>query len=309
MKIENVFQSFRVGFWLKKKEILNNISFSVPRGSIFGFLGANGAGKTTLIQIIVGIRKAISGNVNVCGFPAMERKAKEKIGYLPERPYFYEHLTGDSLLRYFGALSGMRKPEIERRIPKVLDAVGIGHARHVFLRAYSKGMLQRIGIAQAILHDSELLILDEPMSGLDPLGRKEIRELMLKLSSEGRTVFFSSHIIPDVEAICDQVAIIRKGQLLSAGPIGTFLNAQTGVLPIEVGFSGITIEAAMNLGRVKNIRQVPDAICVTVEGQDDSNEFVKKLMENKAKILWMQPIRPTLESLFDKDFEMKRDIA
>ena len=200
IEVIEVDQCFRTGFWLSRVQILHKIALKVPRKSITGFLGANGAGKTTLINLIVGLRRPTCGTVRVCGYEATTPEARSRLGYLPERPYFYDHLTGEGLLNYFGTLAGMRKQEIRTRIPEVLTQVGMEHARRLELRRYSKGMLQRIGIAQALLHDPELLILDEPMSGLDPTGRKEIRELILRLAAEGRTIFFSSHVIPDVEA-------------------------------------------------------------------------------------------------------------
>jgi ABC-2 type transport system ATP-binding protein len=223
--MNSVSQFFKVGFWLKKVKVLENISLRIPEKSIFGFLGANGAGKTTLIHLIVGLMKPTEGKIWIDGEDAYSIRAKKKLGYLPERPYFYEHLTGEGLLSYLGVLSGMKSKEIRARIPRLLSTVGIEQARKVELRTYSKGMLQRIGIAQALIHDPEFLILDEPMSGLDPLGRKEIRELILQLAAQGRTVFFSSHVISDVEATCDRVALIQKGKLVEEGPMDQFRSS------------------------------------------------------------------------------------
>ena len=222
--IKNVDQSFRVGFWLRPVEVLHQVSLTIPERSIFGFLGANGAGKTTLIHLMTGLRKPTRGSVQVFGKYATSIEAKSRMGYLPERPYFHEHLTGEGLLKYFGALAGLKPKEILTRIPKVLTQVGMANARRLELKRYSKGMLQRIGIAQALIHDPELLVLDEPMSGLDPLGRKEMRELILRLSQEGRTIILSSHVIPDVEAICDQVAFLDRGRLLECGPLAQLLS-------------------------------------------------------------------------------------
>lgn len=213
IKLIGVEQSFRTGFWMKRSVVLHGIDLEIPRGSVFGFVGANGAGKTTLIQLIVGLRKPMAGTVQVSGLDATLPQARAKIGYLPERPYFYEHLTGEGILKYFGVLSAMSSAQIAQRIPEVLAMVGMLDARKVELKRYSKGMLQRIGIAQALMHEPEVLVLDEPMSGLDPSGREEIRALILKLGSEQRTVFFTSHVIPDVEAICDRVAVIEKGRI------------------------------------------------------------------------------------------------
>lgn len=224
LEIKDVEQSFRGGFWLQKSKILHGISFSVPEGAIYGFVGANGAGKTTLIHLIVGLRSPTHGSIRLLGSQAISKDARSHLGYLPERPYFYSHLNAEQTLRYFGTLSGLNRREIADRIPRVLKTVGLSDFRKLDLQNYSKGMLQRIGIAQALIHDPRLLVLDEPMSGLDPLGRKEIRDLICTLAKEGRTVFFSSHIIPDVENICDHIALIQKGRLMGAGPIQEFLQ-------------------------------------------------------------------------------------
>ncbi|MCM2276762.1 MAG: ABC transporter ATP-binding protein [Oligoflexia bacterium] len=299
LEVSGVDQSFRSGFWLKRAQILHGVSFTVPERSIVGFLGANGAGKTTLIHLLVGLRKPFRGQVRVFGLDSQTPEARARIGYLPERPYFHDHLTGEGLLGYFGALAGMRRAAVRDRIPAVLSAVGMSHAGKTELRKYSKGMLQRIGIAQALLHDPEFLVLDEPMSGLDPLGRKEMRELILKLAGEGRTVFFSSHVIPDVEAICDQVVLIQKGRLLGNGPIGRFL-AQ-GPLQTEIAFSGLTAEEAAGIPGLISPRQIPDAIRATVSGQEATQLVLRELLRRNAQVLWVTPVRPSLESLFGSE--------
>lgn len=296
LEVADVDKVFRTGFWMRPAQVLHSVRLSVPKGSIFGFLGPNGAGKTSLIQIIVGLRKATKGSVKVCGHDSSAPEARSNLGYLPERPYFYEHLTGEALLRFFGGLAGMSSACIEERIPAVLEQVGMSHARKRELKKYSKGMLQRIGIAQAILHDPEFLVLDEPMSGLDPVGRKEMRELILKLASEGRTVFFSSHVIPDVEAICDQVGVIQKGRMIGCGPIGQFL-AQ-GPLQTEIGFRGLTLEQARAFPAFVSMRAIPDAIRGVVSGQEAVNEALARLIALGAEVLWVTPIRPSLEDLF-----------
>lgn len=298
LEVENVYQAFRTGFWGKRKQILENVSFSLPRKSIVGFLGANGAGKTTMIQLIVGLKHPVSGVVKVAGQEAWTRESRSMLGYLPERPYFHEHLTGAGLLRYLGILSGMSLKDIKARTPAVLAKVGMSAARDVELKRYSKGMLQRIGIAQALLHNPEFLVLDEPMSGLDPVGRKEIRELIVHLASEGRSIFFSSHIIPDVEAICDQVVVIKKGKLIGSGMIGQFL-AQ-GKLQSEIAFTGGKQDNSL-LKEFVSVRSIPDGgMRGIVSGQQASSVVLKKLLENGATILWVNPIRPSLEDLFEE---------
>jgi len=304
LEVSNVDHSFRVGFWLKSVQVLHGVNLTIPQKSIFGFLGANGAGKTTLIHLITGLRKPSKGEIKVFGFDSSSVQAKSNIGYLPERPYFHDHLTGEGLLQYFGALAGLKPSKIRSRIPVVLSAVGMSEARRVELKRYSKGMLQRIGIAQALIHDPELLILDEPMSGLDPLGRKEIRELIIQLAAEGRTIFFSSHVIPDVEAICDQVALIQKGRLMGCGPIGQFLA--TGPLQTEIAFSGIGSFEKSAWPEFESTRSIPDGVRGIVPGQEAVNKVLNKLLKKNAKILWVTPIRPSLEDLFGKEIETPR---
>jgi ABC-2 type transport system ATP-binding protein len=296
LEITDVHQSFRTGFWLQRTEVLKGVSLNVPEKSIFGFLGANGAGKTTLIHLIAGLHLPTAGSVKIRGFDARSARAREKIGYLPERPYFYEHLSGKDFLSYFGRLSGMSSAKIRDRLPAVLSQVGMTSARDVKLRKYSKGMLQRIGIAQAIFHQPEFLVLDEPMSGLDPLGRKEIRELILSLASEGHTVFFSSHVIPDVEAICDQVALIEKGQIKGAGPIKDFLSNRES--KFEVAFSGLTKAQAEEVFHFESLREIPEGIRAQVQNSE-VDRVLSVLIQKKANILWANPIRPSLESFFE----------
>ncbi len=277
---------------MQRVRVLQDVSLRVPERSIFGFLGANGAGKTTLIHLIAGLHSPTSGSVKVGGFEATSAEARAKIGYLPERPYFYEHLTGAQFLTYFGRLSGMRGAAIRDRIGPVLARVGISQARDVELRRYSKGMLQRIGIAQAILHEPEFLVLDEPMSGLDPLGRKEMRELILALAQQGHTIFFSTHVIPDVEAICDQIALIEKGRIKGFGSIQSFLPQHE--TNFEIAFAGSAHEGLP----FENLRQIPEGFRAQIAAPE-VDRVLSALLEKKAHILWVNPVRPSLESHFE----------
>jgi ABC-2 type transport system ATP-binding protein len=296
LEVSQVSQSFRTGFWMKRVRILHEVSLRVPERSIFGFLGANGAGKTTLIHLIAGLHRPTAGRVMIAGDDATSMKARAKIGYLPERPYFYEHLTGQQFLTYFGRLSGMSGPKIRDRIAAVLARVGMTQARDVELRKYSKGMLQRIGIAQAILHEPQFLVLDEPMSGLDPLGRKEMRELILSLAQQGHTVFFSTHVIPDVEAICDQIALIEKGRIKGFGPIQSFLP--TNETSLEIAFAGVSKAAAEQMEFFENLREMPEGIRAQIRAPQ-VDQVLTALLQKKAHILWVNPVRPSLESHFE----------
>lgn len=212
IECQNITQIFRSGFWLKKVTILENINFTVKKGSVFGIVGSNGAGKTTLIQILVGLRKPTRGFAKIGGLTSDRLEARARIGYLPERPYYYDHLTGEQFLHHFGVLSQMTDAKIKSRIKDCLAMVGLTEAKETILRKYSKGMLQKIGIAQAILHEPEILILDEPMSGLDVAFRDEMRALIKKLHASGCTVIFSSHAMEDIESLCDDVVMIRAGK-------------------------------------------------------------------------------------------------
>ena len=297
LEIEKVDQSFRSGFWMKQIQVLHSVSLKVPEKSISGFLGANGAGKTTLIHLIAGLRKPVRGQIRVMGYQATTTEARACLGYLPERPYFYEHLTGEGLLEYFGALSGMKRLRVRERITEVLAVVRMSEARQVELKNYSKGMLQRIGIAQALLHDPQFLVLDEPMSGLDPLGRKEIRELMIQLASEGRSIFFSTHFIPDVESLCDRVVLIQKGKIIGAGPIREFIGDQG--VQTEIIFSNLSLDRAKSLAVFATLRELPDSLRGVLDEKENSDQVLMKLLQSGAKIHSVSPLRPSLESFFE----------
>jgi ABC-2 type transport system ATP-binding protein len=297
IQIENVTQEFRTGFWRKRARILNDVSFEVPDGSVFGFLGANGAGKTTLIHLIVGIRRPTQGRVRIGGVSADTREARALLGYMPERPYFHEHLTAEKFLAYYADLSGIDPVRQRSRIADVLEEVGLKHAAKRELSKFSKGMLQRIGIGQAILHDPQLLVLDEPMSGLDPLGRKEIRELILGLAKRGRTVFFSTHVIHDAETICDRVALLQQGRLVGSGKIHELLRTESD--EIEVGFSGISLDRLVKIEGVRAGEEIAEGVRVWVEGQEALQRVLRESLKGKTKVLWAHPVRSSLESLFE----------
>src|SRR5262245_25833498 len=213
-------KDYAVGFWRKRPyRALDQLTLDVQEGEVFGFLGPNGAGKTTTLKLLLQLVFPTSGRAEVLGQPAGDVGARKRIGYLPENPYFYDYLTAEELLQYFAGLFGYRGRERRQRASTLLDELGIGAERRLQLRKFSKGMLQRVGIAQALINDPELVIFDEPMSGLDPLGRREVRELILKLRDRGRTVFFSSHVLSDAEALCSRVGVLAKGRLVTTGRV------------------------------------------------------------------------------------------
>jgi ABC-2 type transport system ATP-binding protein len=223
----NLNKIYRTGFWLNQKvQSLTNCSLSVQQGETFGLLGPNGAGKTTLLKILLGVIRPTNGRAVLLGKPIGDRATKQRVGYLPENAYFYDFLTAWEFLTFVGGLFQISKPILNKRIATTFDLVGLDQktVKKKQLRQYSKGMLQRVGMAQALINDPELVFLDEPMSGLDPLGRYQVREIILSLKEQGKTIFFNSHILTDVEQICDRIAILARGELLCVGSLEEILG-------------------------------------------------------------------------------------
>ena len=224
VQVRDIVKDFRPGFGVRKKRVLHGISFGVMPGEIFGFVGPNGAGKTTTLKVLMGLIRATSGSASILGHDVCETAFRREIGFLPENAYFYDYLTGRELLDFYARLSGVPSRKRADRVSQLLDWVGLADAGDVRVRAYSKGMAQRVGIAQALVHDPSVVFLDEPMSGLDPIGRKEIRDLIIRLRAEGKTVFMNTHILSDVEMVCDRVAIIVAGRIRYQGRTEEFLS-------------------------------------------------------------------------------------
>ena len=222
VRVDGLVKDFRPGFGLSKKRVLHGISFEVRRGEIFGFIGPNGAGKTTTLKVLMGLIRASAGRATLLGRDVGDAESRRQIGFAPESPYFYDFLTGREILSFYARLCDFAPARMAARVDEVLHQVGLAHAGEARLGTYSKGMLQRIGIAQSLVHDPSVLFLDEPMSGLDPVGRKEIRDLIVRLNAEGKTIFMNTHILSDVELICDRVAIIVAGRIAHEGAIEAF---------------------------------------------------------------------------------------
>src|ERR1700720_2367891 len=237
-------KTYSVGFWRKKpKQALRPLHLAVAEGEIFGFLGPNGAGKTTTLKLLMGLMFPTSGTARILGREIDDPGMKAQIGFLPEQPYFYDYLTARELLEYYGQLSGVDPKHRSHKVNEVLHRGGLPDVGGVQLRKFSKGMLQRVGIAQAILHDPRIVFFDEPMSGLDPMGRREVRDLMAQLKVEGKTVFFSTHILSDAEALCDRVGIIHQGELRGVGAIVDLTSQTQG--RIEIIFYAARVPAAL----------------------------------------------------------------
>src|SRR5438067_2725421 len=235
-------KSYSVGFWRKRPRCaLRPLSLTVEQGEIFGYLGPNGAGKTTTLKLLMGLIFPSGGSARVLGLEINDPRMKAQIGYLPEQPYFYDYLTAPELLEYYCQLSGVPARGRSQKIQEMLQRVGLADVGRLQLRKFSKGMLQRVGIAQAILHDPKVVFLDEPMSGLDPMGRREVRDLIQNLNDEGKTVFFSTHILSDAESLCDRVAVLHKGQLRAVGAVSALTASASN--KVELTWQGPRIAA------------------------------------------------------------------
>ena len=292
-------KDYSVGFWRPRPyRALDRLSIDVAPGDVFGFLGPNGAGKTTTLKLLMQLVFATSGDAEILGRPVGDVGVRRRIGYLPENPYFYDHLTAEELLEYYGRLFDMSPADRRTRIPATLDRLGIGAERRMPLRKYSKGMLQRVGLAQAVLNDPEVLFLDEPMSGLDPLGRRDVRALMLELRDQGRTIFFSSHILSDAESLCSQVAIVAKGRLAAAGPLREL--REFAVQGWELIMTGVPAAALERLRpsarRVQSISGDRYVIELPPDGRPE--DVLRELAAAGAALISLNPLRETLEDVF-----------
>ncbi len=290
----------------RRVHALKDLTLEVDEGEIFGLLGPNGAGKTTTIKILMGIHFATAGKALLMGKPLGDVAVRGDIGFLPENPYFYDYLKGWEFLDFYGELYNMPKSVRRKKIEELLDLVGLSHAANLPLRGYSKGMNQRIGLAQTLLNDPKLVILDEPQSGLDPLGRKEVRDIILRLKSEGRTVLFSSHILSDAEMICDRVAIVIKGELQSIGSMKDLLSQEKNRW--EVIVSGLETDALEQLkGKAKHSVVKDQGAILTIHGESELHGVLKEVISSGGHILSVVPIRETLEDYFIK--QVKGDVA
>jgi ABC-2 type transport system ATP-binding protein len=288
-------KTYLVGFWRKRpKRALHPLHLSVEEGEVFGFLGPNGAGKTTTLKMLMGLVFPTSGSARLLGRDWTDPEVKAQIGFLPEQPYFYDYLTAHELLNYYGQLSGVPGKDRKRRIDEVLQRVGLTDVKGVQLRKFSKGMLQRAGIAQAILHDPKLVFFDEPMSGLDPMGRREVRDLMEQLKHEGKTVFFSTHILSDAEALCDRVAIIHQGKLRGVGAVADLTSSVQG--KVEVIWQGTQVPASMKALGVECHVTGDTVRAVLAENQQDA--AIDALRREHIRMISITPVRTSLEEYF-----------
>lgn len=295
IEIQGLSKNYEVGFWKKQiRPALKPLDLKVNLGETFGFLGPNGAGKTTTLKLLMGIIFPTAGSATILGKDLLDPEVKRKIGFLPEQPYFYDYLSAPELLDYYARLSGVLAGQRRQRIIDMLGRVGLSDVGNKQLRKFSKGMLQRVGIAQAIIHDPEVVFLDEPMSGLDPLGRHEVRELIQNLKDEGKTIFFSTHILSDAEALCDRVAVIHKGELRGVGVVNDFRSSVAE--KTEVIWVGAAVLPAVSHLVIEQ-HAIGDTVRATIQSTD-LDRILEKLREQRARLISVTPVHRTLEEYF-----------
>ena len=290
-------KTYRLGLRARKVEALADLDLAVEPGCIYGFVGPNGAGKSTTIKVLVGLVRASAGSAALFGVGVDDPRARRAVGYLPENPSFHDFMRPLEVLRYLGRLSGLSGADLDRRAGALLERVGLGHALDLTVRKFSKGMVQRLGLAQALLHDPPLLILDEPMSGLDPIGRKEVRDIVLGQRQQGKTVFFSTHILSDVETICDRVGMVFRGRLVREGALRSLLDGT--VRSVEVRCAGLpaAAEAELRAGAIDG-GPSPDGHSFTYAGVEQASAAAARVVAAGGRLLAVLPHRESLEETF-----------
>jgi ABC-2 type transport system ATP-binding protein len=299
IRIESLTKDYAVGFWRRRPyRALDHLTLDIGTGEVFGFLGPNGAGKTTTLKLLMQLIFPTAGRAEILGRPVGDVATRRRIGFLPENPSFYDYLTAEELLGYFARLFGYSGADRTRRVAALLDKVGIGAERRLQLRKFSKGMVQRVGIAQALLNDPEVIFLDEPMSGLDPLGRRDVRRLILELRDQGRTIFFSSHILADAETLCRRVAVVAGGRLAAAGRVDDILAFQ--VRGWELVVAGLRPEVLDGLGAaiVRFTEIGTQRYALELPPDPPPDRLVAELVATGASVVSLNPIRETLEDFF-----------
>jgi ABC-2 type transport system ATP-binding protein len=299
IRIHELTKDYAVGFWRRRPyRALDSLSLDIQPGEIFGFLGPNGAGKSTTLKLLMQLIFPTAGGAEILGRPVGDLEVRRRIGYLPENPSFYDYLTAEELLNYFGQLFGYSAADRRQRVSALLDKVGVGAERRLQLRKFSKGMIQRVGIAQALLNDPEVVFLDEPMSGLDPLGRRDVRAIILELRDQGRTVFFSSHILSDAEALCSRVAIVAGGRLAASGRLSDMLAFEVRGWELVVADLPPDVLARLGPGIRRATEISPGRYTLELPVEQSTGTLISDLTAAGATIVSLNPLRATLEDYF-----------
>ncbi len=308
VEIKNLSKDYETGFWKKKRvRALDDLTLNVRPGQIFGFLGGNGAGKTTTIKTLMRLQFPTAGTATILGHDISDVQMHRRIGYCPENPYFYDYLTARELMEYFGELFGYDPTTRKKKCEDLLTAVGLQEKDWKRqLRKYSKGMLQRVGLAQSLINDPEVVFMDEPMSGLDPVGRLEVRELIAGLRDKGTTVFMSTHILSDIEALCDEVAILRNGKLAASGNLQELLLQSEQNRALEVNVQGVSADAIREqiefiAGAV--ISPKPSGVSIQILDESDLAAVLEISRNSGGKLVSVHPVKQSLEELFVKETE------
>ncbi len=306
LRLVGLTKEFRLGWGRQRVMVVDHLDLEVNQGEIFGFLGHNGAGKTTAIKLLLGLLTPTAGTAWILDRPITDVAVKQEVGFLPEAPYFYEYLTAEEFLSFYGQLFGLGGQRLARKVDELLEMVRIADARRLPLRKFSKGMLQRVGLAQALINDPQLVILDEPMSGLDPIGRREVRDIILQLKDRGKTVFFSTHILPDVEMICDRVGILVRGRLRSVGAIHELVgvSAVTSVEVIVEGLPDIGVRETEHLGGT--VVRRGHQVMITLHDETVVTALLDVIRRHAGRLVSLVPHKRSLEDLFLKEVGLGR---
>lgn len=297
LNVKELAKDYASGFFQRKTRVLHSVTFSVEKGEIFGFIGPNGAGKTTTFKSILNFVSITEGEITIKGKSNKDPIQRSNLGYLPESPYFYDYLTGEELLNYMGKLHGIEKHILSNRIDELLEKVNMIHARKLQLRKYSKGMLQRIGVAQALINDPEFLILDEPMSGLDPIGRREIRDLILEQKNLGKTILLSSHILSDVESLCDRVGVILKGRVVKVGALCDLYKEINSDYEMMLNCTSEEVKKIIDYEDVSINKRA--GFIVVKFNESRKKGVINSILESDIELISIYPLRKSLEGIFE----------
>jgi ABC-2 type transport system ATP-binding protein len=310
LAVDRLTKDYPVGFWRPRPyRALDALTLSIAPGEVFGCLGPNGAGKSTTLKLLMGLVAPTSGTAHLFGLPVSNVASRRRVGFLPENPVFYDYLTGEELIAYYGQLCGLRSADAKGRATALLDRVGLGAERRMALRRYSKGMVQRLGVAQALVQDPELVVLDEPMSGLDPIGRRDVRSLILSLRNEGRTVLFSSHILSDAESLCTRVAILAAGRLQAIGGITDLVEFSVRAWELLVDDASESLRTQLQTAGATLTELSAGRVQIHLPGSMAPEPLLQLVSAAGGRVLSLQPVRETLEEVFLKHVEGKRRTA